>query len=353
MLKIFLLTNCKGYRLPMIAGILQYVYVFIENAEHPLRGTLSRARGVLNEEVGEFSLAHLSRLLPHTITRQSLEVADRTYKMLPSIKGICDALAGFADLDMDSDAVTIPEDSPELRATEEFFQLCIRQLISGQYKPYLPDASKWESATSALAGSVNTVPNPYYRQDTWPELQNAVISLKRSMRKVWMQDKHAAEVPGYLPPTAPLAEVKLPPILDDADPDNPEYWSDESTILPPLVPPPPPSRDHKTDAEDEGSPGTRRRSRSRRPRRGRAGRRPRQGRGKARRGRKRSPPGRSPSEGREVASERKLELKHDAGPLAPTPEPNVPAAGPHARPRRRAAPRLGFFEPTRGFVITK
>ena len=63
------MTNCKGYRLPMIAGVLQYPHIFREDSGHPMQDTLSRTRGVLNEEVGEFSLAHLSRLLPHAITR--------------------------------------------------------------------------------------------------------------------------------------------------------------------------------------------------------------------------------------------------------------------------------------------
>ena len=353
MLKIFLMTNCKGYRLPMIAGVLQYLHIFREDSGHPMQETLSRTRGVLNEEVGEFSLAHLSRLLPHAITRQSRDVADRTYKMLPRIKGICDALASFAEVESNHGDVSIAEDSAELRTTEEFFQLCIRQLCSGQYKPYAADPSKWDTAASALADSVNAEPEPYYRQDTWLELQNGLISLKRSMGKVWLQARHYNEVPGYQPPAAPPEEVKLAPILDDTDPENPEYWSDESTTLPPLIAPPVQPPEQKADRKAEGSAARRPRSRSRRapqPRRPRRGARQRGGsRASGRRGSARARASGSPV----ARAERKVELPPEAPPAAASPEPNVPAAAQHVRPRRRVAPRLGFFEVNKGYVFTK
>lgn len=348
MLKIFLLTNCKDYKYGTLAALL--VLYHLRESKHPVFETLELFPGMLNEEPGEISLSVLARLQTSAKVRCNRELMSANYQLIPRLSSITATMDAICGISLTSGYKRIKPGGPDVSAASAFFLKVIRDLKAKQFRHYTGDPNSWKSLQDALKTAANVAPEPYLRP-TKHLLEGTYAKWRTQMKQRWVRDDVVALLPGFehLVRSDDSKERKepLPPSDDDDDDDLKHGWSDDeapplvrppmpgTTCGPPLpgisVPPAMPQEDKKGPAPNVAPPAV-------------PG-------AEAKRGRRRGRPRRAEGASRSttIVADKK-QRSSEPPPIAV--QPAAPSLSQAGRPRRRGAPRPGFFEETRGWVFS-
>jgi hypothetical protein len=217
MLKLFLMTKCRPYTVPVL--VMMMLLLHLRSSNHPNWVLFLNFPGLFSEELGENSLGPLSRTICTDTQRGSLAHMREVYKLQGSGKLLTDHLIEATAARVRHPWEGYREDSPDEKHMVGFLRAQIRQLRANQWVHYTGKPTTWLSHRKAQANARCEAAKPWFMQTTHHFMPNVFAFIDSKIVKNNWRDSFRRPEEKLLAPPAHIAVVGplVQPNEDDLD----------------------------------------------------------------------------------------------------------------------------------------